>query len=131
MLEDKNLTDKQRRFCEEYLIDLNATQAAIRSGYSEKTAHSIGAENLMKPEIQTHIQKLQESRSEELNITFNDIATGVYNIATGKKERANDKLKAYDQLAKMFGYYEKDNRQKKTDFNLPTEIVFTKGAKKD
>ena len=46
------LTPKQQRFIEEYLIDLNATQAAIRAGYSEKTAGSIGHENLTKPEIQ-------------------------------------------------------------------------------
>ena len=47
-----DLTPKQERFIEEYLIDLNATQAAIRAGYSEKTAGSIGHENLTKPEIQ-------------------------------------------------------------------------------
>ena len=46
------LTDKQQRFVEEYLIDLNATQAAVRAGYSEKTAAEIGSENLRKPQIQ-------------------------------------------------------------------------------
>ena len=51
------MTEKQKRFCEEYLIDLNATQAALRAGYSEKTAYSIGNENLKKPEIQEYIQK--------------------------------------------------------------------------
>ena len=45
------LTDKQERFVSEYLIDLNATQAAIRSGYSQKTAQRIGSENLSKPLI--------------------------------------------------------------------------------
>ena len=45
------MTKKQKRFVEEYLIDLNATQAAIRAGYSPDTAGSIGAENLKKPEI--------------------------------------------------------------------------------
>lgn len=45
------LTNKQKRFIDEYLQDLNATQAAIRSGYSQKTAYSIGQENLKKPEI--------------------------------------------------------------------------------
>ena len=44
------MTKKQKRFCEEYLIDLNATQAAIRAGYSPETAYSIGQENLKKPE---------------------------------------------------------------------------------
>ena len=51
------LRDKQKRFCDEYLIDLNATQAAIRAGYSKKTAYSIGIENLKKPVIQNYIDK--------------------------------------------------------------------------
>ena len=51
------LTPKQQRFVDEYLIDLNATQAAIRAGYSPKTAHSIGAENLIKPEVQKAIEQ--------------------------------------------------------------------------
>ena len=54
-----NLTPKQQRFVEEYLIDLNATQAAIRAGYSKHTAHSIGHENLSKPEI---VAALAEAR---------------------------------------------------------------------
>lgn len=49
------LTEKMVRFCNEYLIDLNATQAAIRAGYSEQTAYSIGSENLTKPEIQAYL----------------------------------------------------------------------------
>lgn len=49
------LTDKQGLFCVEYVKDLNATQAAIRAGYSERTAYSIGWENLRKPEIRQHI----------------------------------------------------------------------------
>lgn len=61
-------TDKQRLFCEEYLIDLNATQAAIRAGYSRETAYSIGSENLKKPEIRTRISEMMERRSEKLLI---------------------------------------------------------------
>ena len=49
------LTEKQKRFCDEYLIDLNATQAAIRAGYSAKTAGRIGGENLKKLEIIKYI----------------------------------------------------------------------------
>lgn len=64
-----NLNDKQKRFCEEYLIDLNATQAAIRSGYSTKTAASIGNENLIKPDIQKYIQELQSELSKKVGIT--------------------------------------------------------------
>lgn len=54
---DKKLTAKQQRFCDEYLIDLNATQAAIRAGYSQKTAKQIGQENLTKPDIKEYIEK--------------------------------------------------------------------------
>ena len=55
------MTTKQKLFCDEYLIDLNATQAAIRAGYSEKTAGAMGAENLKKPYIREYIdQRLAE-----------------------------------------------------------------------
>jgi len=63
-----NLTPKQQRFVEEYLIDLNATQAAIRAGYSEKTAKSIGQENLTKPDIQKAIEEAQNKRTEQTQI---------------------------------------------------------------
>lgn len=63
------LTAKQVRFVEEYLIDLNATQAAVRAGYSAKTAGSIGQENLTKPEIAAAIQVRQEKRSERVELS--------------------------------------------------------------
>ena len=59
----KKLTPKQERFCQEYLIDLNATQAAIRAGYSKDTAGAIGHENLTKPEIRTRVADLIDQRS--------------------------------------------------------------------
>lgn len=62
------LTDKQEMFCREYLIDLNATQAAIRAGYSEKTARASGCENLTKPDIQNRIAELKAQRNEQVNV---------------------------------------------------------------
>lgn len=62
------LTDKQEMFCREYLIDLNATQAAIRAGYSENTARKIGSENLTKPDVQNRIAELKLQRNEQVNI---------------------------------------------------------------
>lgn len=59
------LTAKQQRFVEEYMIDLNATQAAIRAGYSKKTARSVGAENLTKPDIRERIDELMEKLAAE------------------------------------------------------------------
>lgn len=56
------LTARQEQFCREYLIDMNATQAAIRAGYSENSAKEIGCENLTKPHIQRRIEDLKQSR---------------------------------------------------------------------
>ena len=64
----RKLTAKQERFVEEYLIDLNATQAAIRAGYSRKTANRTGSENLSKPGIAEAIAKRQKERSERTEI---------------------------------------------------------------
>ena len=63
------LTPKQSRFVAEYLIDGNATQAAIRASYSEKTAAAIGSENLTKPEIAAAIREAEEARSERTQVT--------------------------------------------------------------
>lgn len=60
------LTAKQQRFCDEYLIDLNATQAAIRAGYSEKTAAVIATENLRKPNIKEYIENRLAEKEKEL-----------------------------------------------------------------
>lgn len=70
---ENELTAKQRAFVREYLIDLNATQAAIRAGYSEKTSYSIGQENLNKPEIQTAIAAAMKLRSERTDITADKV----------------------------------------------------------
>ena len=60
------LTAKQKRFCDEYLKDLNATQAAIRAGYSEKTAKQIGQENLTKPYLKNYIEERMKQKESEL-----------------------------------------------------------------
>lgn len=60
------MTEKQKRFCDEYLTDLNATRAAVRAGYSKKTAYSIGEENLRKPEIKEYIEKRMAEKESQL-----------------------------------------------------------------
>lgn len=75
-----NLTPKQQRFVEEYLIDLNATQAAIRAGYSEKTAAVIGAENLIKPNIAKAIQEAQNKRTERTEITQDYVLSNIKKV---------------------------------------------------
>lgn len=63
------LNDKQIRFCEEYLIDLNATQAAIRAGYSRKTASSQGERLLRNVEVQKYIQERQKDLQKKVSVT--------------------------------------------------------------
>lgn len=67
------LTNKQKRFCQEYMIDLNASQAAIRAGYCIKNARQIGSENLTKLDIQQEIQRLMDERSKKTEITAEDV----------------------------------------------------------
>lgn len=69
------LTNKQRKFVNEYLRDFNATQAALRSGYSEKSARSIGQENLTKPDILAAIEE-NMMHAEEVKLSLAEIARG-------------------------------------------------------
>ncbi len=82
-MDKKKLTDKQRTFCEEYMIDLNATQAAIRAGYSEKTAKDIACENLAKPNIQEYLAELKGKRSDKLEIDSTKVLQELLNWAYG------------------------------------------------
>ena len=125
------LTDKQVRVCQEYVIDLNATQSAIRAGYSEKTAGQIGDQNLKKLEIQEYIQELQEETSEKLNIKKEDVLILTWDIAKNSLSRDTDRLKAAEIVNKMLGFYEEDNNQKRsiTTVNLKDAIKFTNGDK--
>lgn len=75
------LNDKQRRFVDEYLVDLNATQAAIRAGYSAKTAAQIGERLLRKVEIQGLLADRQKARSERTEITQDMVLNELAKIA--------------------------------------------------
>ena len=80
-IEPKQLTAKQSRFVEEYLIDLNATQAAIRAGYSKNTARQTGSENLTKPEIQNAIAEAVKARSERVEVAQDRVIAGMLEFA--------------------------------------------------
>ena len=75
------LTEKQKRFVEEYLIDLNATQAAIRAGYSVKTANEQGAQNLAKLSIKEEISKAMAERSKRTGINQDRVIMELAKIA--------------------------------------------------
>lgn len=101
------MTDKQKRFCEEYLVDLNATQAALRAGYSEKTAYSIGDENLKKPEIQNYLRELMQERSQRTEVTADTVIRELKQIALAEDVEISgrDKIKALELLGKHLGMF--------------------------
>lgn len=118
---------RQKRFCDEYLIDCNATQAAIRAGYSPKTAKSIGNENLTKPDLKAYIDEQLEilhsekiatadevlqyltsiMRGEHREQTLKFIGEGVQKI-TNIDVSAKERLKAAELIGKRYGIF-KDN----------------------
>ncbi len=75
------LTPKQRRFIEEYAVDLNATQAAIRAGYSENSAKQIGHENLTKPDLVEAIAEHVAELSKQTGITAESVLTRLDEVA--------------------------------------------------
>ena len=77
----KGLTDKALRFCEEYLVDCNATQAAIRAGYAVRSARQIGAENLTKHDISEKIHELMSDRSKTTGVTAQRVVEELAHIA--------------------------------------------------
>ncbi len=93
------LTPKQDMFVREYLIDLNATQAAIRAGYSAKTAYSIGEENLKKPEIAAAIQKAMEKRAAAVDISAEYVLNGIKNLI----DRCEQKIPVLDDKGEPTG----------------------------
>ena len=98
----KTLTAKQQMFVKEYLVDLNATQAAIRAGYSEDSAQQIGAENMLKPVIAVAINKGKQDRAEKVDISAQDVLESIKRIRD-KAEAADkntDALKANELLGK-------------------------------
>ena len=99
------LSDKQIRFCEEYLIDLNATQAAIRTGYSKKTAKEQASRLLTNVNVSEYIAELQSEVRNRTEITVDFVINGIKDIAVDG-EHENNRLKAFDMLGRHLGIYE-------------------------
>ena len=104
---DLKLTLKQKRFCEEYIATGNATEAAIKAGYKEKSARAIGAENLTKPAIADYIrQRLGEidakmvANTNEILKFYTSVMRGEVKNQFGLESSLSDRLMAADSLAK-------------------------------
>ena len=96
------MTPKQQLFVDEYLIDLNATQAAIRAGYSKKSARATGAENLTKPDIAAAIAARMKVRSERLDIQADNVLQAIAKIAFADEQADNAAdVKVSDRLAAL------------------------------
>ena len=96
------LTPKQELFVKEYLVDLNATQAAIRTGYSTKTANEQAARLLAKVSIQQAVQAAMAKRSEKVEITAQNVLESILQIRgmAVEAEKLSDALKANELLGK-------------------------------
>ncbi len=140
------LTAKQQRFCDEYLIDLNATQAAIRAGYSKKTANRIGTENLSKPVIKEYIEKRMAEKEAALIANQDEVLKYLTSVLRGqsksteivieglgdgstkarkmeKEPSEKDKLKAAELLGKRYGLYT-EKVEEKVDMELNVNIDY-------
>ena len=137
------MTAKQRRFCEGYLIDLNATQAAIRAGYSKKNAQNIASENLAKPIIRKYIDAKMAKKDSELIAKQDEVLRYLTSVLRGesvgteivvegtgdgcseartmqKEPSEKDRLKAAELLGKRYGLF-----TDKVDINADAELTIT------
>lgn len=140
------LTAKQQRFCDEYLIDLNATQAAIRAGYSKKTANRIGTENLSKLVIREYIENRMAEKEAALIANQDEVLKYLTSVLRGqsksteivieglgdgstkarkmeKEPSEKDKLKAAELLGKRYGLYT-EKVEEKVDMELNVTIDY-------
>lgn len=82
------LTDKQKEFVRQYLVDLNATQAAIRAGYSERTASRIGPQLLGKTCVREAIEKAQAKRAQRVEVTQDYVLANLVEVVERTMQRA-------------------------------------------
>ena len=145
----KKMTAKQMRFCDEYLIDLNATQAAIRAGYSKKTAYAIGEENLRKPEIKSFIEKRMAEKEAALIADQDEVLKYLTAVLRGQTQAEivvvegtgegcseartmtkapdeKERLKAAELLGKRYGLY-KDTVNEVVDMELNIKVDYGDG----
>ena len=134
------MTPKQQRFVDEYLIDLNATQAAIRAGYSARTAAETGHENLRKPQIAAALEAQMKVRSERLEIDADRVLQEIAKFAFAPVDtseaaeiKVSEKLSALKLLGEHLGLFVR--RQiiytKPIDQMSKDELVVLLGGERD
>ena len=140
------MTEKQKRFCDEYLIDLNATQAAIRAGYSKRSARQIADKNMSKDYIREYIDKRLAEKETELIADQDEVLKYLTSVLRGesqstevvvegqgdgyseartiqKEPSEKDRLKAAELLGKRYGIYT-DKVEADVDMELNINIDY-------
>lgn len=124
----KGLNEKQAAFVREYLVDFNATQAAIRAGYSSKTAGQIGHELLKKPEVQAALKEGQNRLAEATETEAEWVRRRLKEEATDYSATASHsaRVRALELLGKINGIFEADNKQKGEAAASMLQVAFKK-----
>lgn len=114
----KKLTPKQQTFVDEYIISGNATQAAIKAGYSKKTARFVGAENLTKPNIKVELEKRNAEIKSQKTMDMQEVMERLAAIARGEtveqqvtnkgtvveiEPKTSDQIRAMELIGKRYG----------------------------
>lgn len=116
------ITEKQRRFCEEYLVDLNATRAymaAYPSTKKESTAAVCASQLLRNPKISKYLRKRQQEQQERVQVRQDDVLRAIKEIAFNTEGKDRDRLRALELLGKYVGLFEtaldRDEQQARID----------------
>lgn len=123
---DSKLTAKQQLFVKHYLVTLNATQAAIKAGYSEKCAGSQGEENMNKPAIMKAINKAMDKRAKKLDITADSVLKMITEstqalVDEGKHDKAFKGMELLGKHLKLFT----DKVELSSDPVNPLQLIMT------
>ena len=102
-----DISAKRRRFAEEYVLDGNATAAAIRAGYSARSAHVTACRMLKEPVVQAAVAERQALVAEELEVTRQEVMRGLLEAVEIARVQADPSamVKAWSEIARMCGYY--------------------------
>lgn len=117
------LTDKQERFCQEYVVDLNSAAAARRAGYSERSARITGHRLLTKDDIRRRISELQVGQSKRTQVDADFVVERLRAIADQWQKNPSAACRAIELLGRCLGVFERDNRQQAAV--IPIQVVLS------
>lgn len=123
MFKRDKLNEKQYRFVQEYIVDYNATQAAKRAGYSEKTAYSNGQRLLKHAEVQAAIKEIQNKATDKAIVDRNMVLAGLLKEAEFKGQGASHaaRVSAWEKIGKTMGMFI-DKTENNTNIQIEKEL---------